>query len=115
MRVWVYGSVFEEKGSDVNLGAHLVYDACQAGNEYDLALIISNDSDLREAVSLAKRTKYRKTIVIAPPLTTKGRKLSTTLKKAADKCIVIRKEDILRKSQLPQNIPDTNLKNPWGN
>jgi len=42
----------EEKGSDVNLGAHLVNDAARA--LIDKALVISNDSDLTEAIRLAQ-------------------------------------------------------------
>ena len=42
----------EEKGSDVNLGAYLVNDA--ARQLIDKALIISNDSDLTEAITLAR-------------------------------------------------------------
>lgn len=42
----------EEKGSDVNLGAHLVNDA--ARRSIEKALVISNDSDLAEAIRLAR-------------------------------------------------------------
>ena len=44
--------VREEKGSDVSLGAYLVFDALQ-GN-CSKALVMSNDSDLKDAVMLAK-------------------------------------------------------------
>ena len=37
----------EEKGSDVNLATHLVRDAFR--NEFDTAVLITNDSDLRES------------------------------------------------------------------
>ena len=42
----------EEKGSDVNLAVHLVHDAFSAGME--AAVIVSNDSDLVEAIRLVK-------------------------------------------------------------
>ncbi len=42
----------EEKGSDVNLAVHLLYDAFK--NNYDVAVIISNDSDLYEAIKIVK-------------------------------------------------------------
>jgi uncharacterized LabA/DUF88 family protein len=42
----------EEKGSDVNLATHLVHDAHL--DRFDLAVIISNDSDLLEAVKIVK-------------------------------------------------------------
>lgn len=43
----------EEKGSDVSLGAHLVWDACH--QEMDVALVMSNDSDLQTPVEMAER------------------------------------------------------------
>jgi uncharacterized LabA/DUF88 family protein len=42
----------EEKGSDVNLAVHLVNDAWH--DRYDVALVISNDSDLAEALHLVQ-------------------------------------------------------------
>ncbi len=41
----------EEKGSDVNLGAHLVRDAFT--DAFDVAVILTNDSDLVEPVRIA--------------------------------------------------------------
>jgi uncharacterized LabA/DUF88 family protein len=38
----------EEKGSDVNLATHLVFDGCQG--RYDVAVVISNDTDLCEPI-----------------------------------------------------------------
>lgn len=46
--VWVR----EEKGSDVNLAVNLVNDAW--ADRFDVALVISNDSDLAEALHLAR-------------------------------------------------------------
>ena len=43
----------EEKGSDVNLAAHLVNDAHK--NDYDAAVIVTNDSDLLEPVRLVRQ------------------------------------------------------------
>ncbi len=42
----------EEKGSDVNIATHLVHDAHL--DRFDLAVIVSNDSDLLEAVKIVK-------------------------------------------------------------
>lgn len=47
-RVWKN----EEKGSDVNLAVHLVHDAFTAGHQ--ASVLVSNDSDLLEAVRLVK-------------------------------------------------------------
>jgi hypothetical protein len=38
----------EEKGSDVNLATHLMLDAFQ--RDCDLAVVVSNDSDLEEPI-----------------------------------------------------------------
>ena len=37
----------EEKGSDVNLAVHMVYEATQ--DQYDVALVLTNDTDMSEA------------------------------------------------------------------
>ena len=42
----------EEKGSDVNLAVHLVNDAW--ARAFDVALVISNDSDLAEGIRIAR-------------------------------------------------------------
>ncbi len=44
----------EEKGSDVNLAAHLVHDAHQTDptRTFELALVVSGDTDLAEAIRL---------------------------------------------------------------
>jgi len=50
-RTIVTALVTEEKGSDVSLGAHLVWDACRGHME--TALVLSNDSDLQTPVTMA--------------------------------------------------------------
>ena len=45
----------EEKGSDVNLAVHLLNDAWL--DRYDCAVIISNDSDLAEAIDIVRAQK----------------------------------------------------------
>lgn len=42
----------EEKGSDVNLASHLLIDGFRA--RYDLAVVISNDSDLKEPIRFVR-------------------------------------------------------------
>jgi uncharacterized LabA/DUF88 family protein len=42
----------EEKGSDVNLASHLLFDAFRGS--CDTAIVVSNDSDLAEPIRLAK-------------------------------------------------------------
>ena len=43
----------EEKGSDVNIAAHLVNDAYKG--LFDLAVLVTNDSDLTEAIRIVRR------------------------------------------------------------
>ncbi len=54
----------EEKGSDVNLALHLLNDAWK--DLYDCAVIVSNDSDLAEALKLVKN-QHKKTIGLISP------------------------------------------------
>lgn len=42
----------EEKGSDVNLASHLLIDGFRA--RYDLAVVVSNDSDLKEPIRFVR-------------------------------------------------------------
>lgn len=54
----------EEKGSDVNLATYLLMDAFE--DRFDVAVIVSNDSDLKEPISLV-REHFGKTIGILNP------------------------------------------------
>ena len=54
----------EEKGSDVNLASYLLLDGCQ--NNYDLAVVISNDSDLVTPIRMV-RTRLNKQVGIFDP------------------------------------------------
>lgn len=54
----------EEKGSDVNLATWLLMDAFH--NAYDCAVIVSNDSDLKEPIDQV-RQRFGKTIGILNP------------------------------------------------
>jgi uncharacterized LabA/DUF88 family protein len=103
----------EEKGSDVNLALHVLNDAWK--NEYDCAVIVSNDSDLAEALKLVKE-QHKKMIGIIFPNTDHKRKPSRTLVQYADFIKPIRTH-LLSKSQLPNIIPHTNIHKPetWYN
>ena len=68
----------EEKGSDVNLATHLLVDAFD--NCFDVAVIISNDSDLKEPISIV-RSRFRKKIVLLGP---KSTRISGALRPLAD-------------------------------
>ena len=68
----------EEKGSDVNFAAHLLMDAVD--DLFDVAVIMSNDSDLKEPIRLV-RERFGKRIVLLTPRQTK---ISGALKPLAD-------------------------------
>jgi uncharacterized LabA/DUF88 family protein len=57
--VWIQ----EEKGSDVNLATHLIADGFRA--RYDLAVLISNDGDLKMPVELV-RSEFNPVGIINP-------------------------------------------------
>jgi len=93
----------EEKGSDVNLAVHLLNDAWL--NKYDCAVVVSNDSDLAEALRLVR--EMHKTIGILTPV----KYPSQELIKYASFIKRIRKK-ALSLSQLPNPIPETNIYKP---
>lgn len=61
----------EEKGSDVNLGVHLVNDAHL--DRFDVALVLSQDSDLLEPMRIAKGLGKQVGIIWLQPKTKAGR------------------------------------------
>jgi hypothetical protein len=54
----------EEKGSDVNLASHLLIDGFRA--RYDLAVVISNDGDLKEPVHFVRHDLQASVGVLNP-------------------------------------------------
>jgi uncharacterized LabA/DUF88 family protein len=68
----------EEKGSDVNIATHLLIDAFD--DTFDVAVIISNDSDLKEPMRLV-RARFGKKIVLLGP---KAIRISGALRPLAD-------------------------------
>ena len=95
----------EEKGSDVNLALHLLNDAWLG--EYECAVVVSNDSDLAEALKLVK-TQHKKMIGLVTPNRTHP---SKELMKYADFNKRVRK-GVLKSSQLPDPIPGTKIHKP---
>jgi uncharacterized LabA/DUF88 family protein len=97
----------EEKGSDVNLATHLLNDAWL--DNYDCGVVVSNDSDIAEAMRLVK-THQKKCIGVLTP----GRSTtSEQLRKHADFVRRIR-EGSLRDCQFPDHIPGTRIHKPKG-
>jgi uncharacterized LabA/DUF88 family protein len=54
----------EEKGSDVNLGVHLVRDALT--NAFEQAAVLTNDTDLVEPIRIVTQEAGRKVILLTP-------------------------------------------------
>ena len=100
----------EEKGSDVSLAVHLLNDAYK--KDYDVAIIVSNDSDLGEALRIVTQDLNIKVGVIFPygaidPSTGTQRRLwkSRELLRYATFKRQIR-PSALSKSQLPNTLTD---------
>ena len=90
----------EEKGSDVNLAAHLVWDAARGA--FDRAAVVSNDSDLAEAVRIVTREIGREVYVLSPP---RHRGTVKALRDAATESRVILPKYV-RNAQFPPSLPD---------
>lgn len=91
----------EEKGSDVNLATYLLLDGFR--NEYDVAAVVTNDSDLVEPVRVV-RDELKKTVVILGP-NHDPNAYSRELTTAASSFKPIR-EGVLRSSQFPSPLTD---------
>ncbi|MFT8555425.1 MAG: NYN domain-containing protein [Zymomonas mobilis] len=94
----------EEKGSDVNLGAHLVRDGCL--KKFDRAAIITNDTDLCEPVRIVTKELGLHVTLLAPSYNP-----TRSLKDLATDVRHIRPQH-LKKSQFPDRIGQ--LKKPVG-
>ena len=98
-RVWIRRT--EEKRSDVNLATYLLLDACD--DDFDEAVVISNDSDLMEPIK-AVRDKFNKPIGVVNPDIAKRR--SADLQGAGSWSFPTIYRRYLRDNQLPYEITD---------
>jgi uncharacterized LabA/DUF88 family protein len=98
----------EEKGSDVNLALHLLNDAWR--NQYDCAVLVSNDSDIAETLRLVRK-HHKKRIILLVPGNPDIRPPAIQLKRYAHTTISIPMEAIAA-SQLPNPIPGTTIHKP---
>ena len=96
-KVWVDKT--EEKGSDVNIAAHLLRDAY--GKKFETAVIITNDSDLLEPVKIV-RQELNFPVGILNPHTHH----SAALKSQATFMKRIRQSDVAS-CQFPPNMKDS--------
>ena len=100
----------EEKGSDVNLAAMLVYDnRLQNNNE---SIVISNDSDLSLAIEIVTRKLNQTVIVVNPNRTSRARKdknckISADLKRVATSYLSSINDRVLADSQFPPTLTDS--------
>lgn len=90
----------EEKGSDVNLATHLLRDGFM--NNYELAVVVSNDSDLVEPIRIVTQELGHKVGILNPQ-----KHPSKTLLKYAYFFKNIRKS-VLKASLFPPTLKDAN-------
>lgn len=93
----------EEKGSDVNLAAHLMHDAHRG--EFDVAVVITNDSDLATPIELVRRDLGLPVGVVNPHAMSPGSRQSKQLARAASFLKEVRQGG-LRKCQFPPVLTD---------
>lgn len=95
----------EEKGSDVNLAAHLLNDAWN--RSFDAAAVFSNDTDLVEPIRMVAVERNIPVTVVCP-----GRwNMAESLERVSTYQRHIRKP-MLMASQFPNPIPNTTIQKP---
>lgn len=92
----------DEKGSDVNLATHLVYEGSR--DDYDTAAVISNDSDLAEPIRIVTQQMRKKAGILCP-----ARFLARELHQYATFYKPIR-SSVLAASQFPEELQDSHGK-----
>ena len=88
----------EEKGSDVQLAIQLINDGFK--QDYDVALVVSNDSDIQPAVDLVRNEMGRKVFVADPRNSKHPSLLGDDRRKV--------RPNTLRNNQLPLTLLDLN-------
>ncbi len=97
----------EEKGSDVNLAAHLLNDAWKG--EFEAAAVFSNDTDLVEPIRMVAVDRAKPVFVVCP-----GRwAMAQALQSVATYRRHIRRP-MLGASQFPDPVPGTTIRKPSG-
>jgi uncharacterized LabA/DUF88 family protein len=95
----------EEKGSDVNLACHLVSDAWE--DLFDVAAVISNDTDLVEPIRIVTQKRGKKVILVSPGPWNSAQKLVEVASSVRHI-----NPSILKDSQFPATIPGTEIRRP---
>ena len=98
----------EEKGSDVNLAAHLLNDAWR--DAYDIAVVVSNDRDLAEAIRLVIKDVKKEVIVLCPA------REGVVAKGLADVASDVKyvRTGQLKAAQFPDQLSGTQIHKPAG-
>ena len=97
----------EEKGSDVNLAAHLLNDAWKG--LFEAAAVISNDTDLLTPIRMVTAERGKPVIIVCP-----GRwQVAPKLRGAASHVRHIHPA-MLRAAQFPDKLPGTAVSKPTG-
>ncbi len=97
----------EEKGSDVNLAAHLLNDAWS--DLFEAAAVISNDTDLVTPIRMVTAERRKQVIIVCP-----GRwQVAPKLRAAASHARHIRPA-MLRGAQFPDTLPGAAVSKPTG-
>ncbi|MDZ4257655.1 MAG: NYN domain-containing protein [Gemmatimonadales bacterium] len=94
----------EEKGSDVNLASWLLRDAFR--DEYDVAVVLSNDTDLVEPIRMV-RHETGKPVGIMTPVNRPARSLT----QVASFCRFLT-PGRLAAAQFPDHLPGTTIRKP---
>ncbi len=97
----------EEKGSDVNLAAHLLNDAWKGA--FEAAAVVSNDTDLVEPIRMVAVERSKPVTVICPGRWT----MADGLKRVATHQRHIHRS-MLAASQFPDPVPNTAIRKPTG-
>ena len=98
-RVWIS----EEKMSDVNLATHLLCDGFLA--KYEVAVVVTNDSDLTTPIKLVQQHNDVRVLVICPIVN--NRKISYDLKGVASEVKTIKRVALLKKHQFSSPLSDS--------
>ena len=94
----------EEKATDVNLAVHLIADVFR--NNFDVALVISNDSDLCEPIRMTVQELGKRVVVVNP----RGHKESAlALKKVASEVRKIRVGALASRCRYRLRTPEESL------
>ena len=97
----------EEKGSDVNLAAHLLNDAWKG--LFDAAVVISNDTDLVTPIRMVTAERGKPVFIVCP-----GRwQIAPKLSQAASYVRHVRVAQ-LKAAQFPDMLPGTGISKPAG-